>query len=461
MSIFEGDLPVPAAIEVEACKTHFGGGYYYTYADTYRKDGKPVLLFRTFAMRTRSDKQLCREVIREEVTTTDALVRNMQLNACGGYVVRYEKKPRRKVNAYYGYELPPFDEWETWTKVPGVCRELINPQAVLDFPGYEHVGLERYQIERRMSVSELLQYLRAYQEDSGIEFFGKLGIQPTPKLVQKAKKDRQFLRFLRDHADEASCHGTEVILTAYREKTSFRETAKNLKARRDMQQYLSSYYNCKGITNKVHAKTGKIVEYLEKHDVKPMTYGDYINACVYLGLDMKDTKNSFPSDFQRMHDLRINEYASRRADEQRRQAAERRAHQWQMLCELDEKFQAAAKELQRMTWYGGGDYCIIIPDHVGDLVAEGEYLQHCVGKMGYDNKMAKHVSFIAFVRKVDDIDVPYVTVEVSCKNGAVLQCYAAHDSKPADDILATVTRWANEKVHSELEKMKKEGWKAA
>ena len=69
--------------------------------------------------------------------------------------------------------------------------------------------------------------------------------------------------------------------------------------------------------------------------------------------------------------------------------------------------------------------------------------------MGYDNKMINGVSFIAFVRKCEEIEKPYVTVEYGLKDNKVLQCYGYHDSKPQQEVIDFVDEWGK-KVKKEM-----------
>ena len=88
------------------------------------------------------------------------------------------------------------------------------------------------------------------------------------------------------------------------------------------------------------------------------------------------------------------------------------------------------------------DFAIIIAKSPKDLKLEGQALDHCVGRMGYDKKMVDGNSLIFFVRQTNNLDTPLVTVEYSPKQHKVLQCYGYHDTKPKQDILDFVdNKW--------------------
>ena len=69
-------------------------------------------------------------------------------------------------------------------------------------------------------------------------------------------------------------------------------------------------------------------------------------------------------------------------------------------------------------------------------------VSHCVGRSGYDRKMANEETLIFFVRKMEELDKPFVTLEYSIKRKEVLQCYAYDNEKPEDKVLEFVNnKW--------------------
>lgn len=89
-----------------------------------------------------------------------------------------------------------------------------------------------------------------------------------------------------------------------------------------------------------------------------------------------------------------------------------------------------------------GMYCVIIAKSKTDLEIEGKVLQHCVGRMNYDVRMAEEKSLIFFVRNAEEPNMPYVTLEYSLLQKRVVQCYGAHDSRPSQVVLDFVyNKW--------------------
>ena len=75
------------------------------------------------------------------------------------------------------------------------------------------------------------------------------------------------------------------------------------------------------------------------------------------------------------------------------------------------------------------------PISPSDLVREGQILEHCVGRMNYDQKFVREESLIFFIRTKDSPNTPLVTVEYSPSRKKILQCYGKNDCTPNDNIL--------------------------
>lgn len=183
----------------------------------------------------------------------------------------------------------------------------------------------------------------------------------------------------------------------------------------------------------------KFVLYLRKQETNPYSYRDYLHACQYLGLNMTIEKNRYPHNFKHWHDIRIDEYATAKAvqDEKERKA-------------FYDTFAAVANKYSGLEYDNKSVYIAVIAQSPAELIREGELLNHCVGRMGYDQKFAREESLIFFIRTKKHPDVPFVTVEYSPSRRKILQCYAYHDSTPDDGVLQFVNLtwlpYANKKL---------------
>ena len=169
--------------------------------------------------------------------------------------------------------------------------------------------------------------------------------------------------------------------------------------------------------------------YIAKQKTTFHTYLDYINACRYLGLDLTQEKNLLPHDFKRWHDIRIDEYHSKKMME----VIESKKH-------LIADFKKAAEKYLSLQYDKRNDYIAIIAMSPADLIREGNELHHCVGKMGYDMKMIRGESLIFFIRAKAEPEKPLVTVEYSPSKKMVLQCYADHNATPDETVMEFVKK---------------------
>ncbi len=83
--------------------------------------------------------------------------------------------------------------------------------------------------------------------------------------------------------------------------------------------------------------------------------------------------------------------------------------------------------------YQEGGYSIIAPGKVEDILHEGNALHHCVDKgEHYFERIAKRESFILFLRKTENIETPYYTLEV--EPGGTIRQKRTKYNRQLDDI---------------------------
>ena len=374
------------------------------------------LFVRVYAFRnTKSYGFQLREVIRENID--DLIARDMYWTGCAGWKVVY--KPERKSSSnwygytYYSIQEEDFGVWAYEGKV-GVCYTILNLERLYDgkykYCGYQH--------------GNLFEYLRAYEDNPQVEFFGKIGMKPSKSLVNKCKKDKGFAHFLWQNKDDY--YTPKALIYAYDHHVDCK-TAQDLIS--EKARSVHYYKHFESILRNKNVDKLKVYRYCRRNHIQPWSYNDYLKAIDYLGLDFADTKNLFPKDFRRMHDLRANQYESKKAEDNKK-----------LQAELNKTFHQRNKDYKVLE-YSKDAYCVLIPNFIKDLKNEGSKLHHCVGKMGYDAKVAKGESIIAFVRNIDSKNKPFVTVEYSIKKGRVIQCYGDHDSNPGEEVKQFVNNW--------------------
>ena len=86
-------------------------------------------------------------------------------------------------------------------------------------------------------------------------------------------------------------------------------------------------------------------------------------------------------------------------------------------------------------FYENDEYTVIMPKSVEELIQEGEKLNNCIGHGGYDDKIIEGKSIILFVRRKENIDKPYVAMEISYNDiyYMINQYFTYNNENPKDD----------------------------
>ena len=371
---------------------------------------KGELVSRVFATRKRKGELRVKEVVRK--TYKDNISKDIYFYYVSGYSVIWDEEDAiRKPWAY------ATSDWFPDEKELGMYTQCINPEELYK-DKYKYCGYTPAQ-------GSLMAFLAMYEKNPEIEYFGKLGVKASKSLINKAK-DKKFVKWLIENQEDAKKYGPKEILYAYNHNYKIPAAAKLLALIQDLKSTLKD--NKKAVDD---IDKRKLCKYVEEKDVSTRLYSDYIKALVGLGLSLSEDKNAFPHDFMRMHDLRTDEYSSLLA---RQNKAKTR--------KLRNDFSKKADELKIYEYKSNG-LCVLIPHTPRDLKREGSKLNHCVGRMGYDVKMAEGRSFIAFVRREEDVESPFVTVEYGLKEKRVLQEYGYHDTVPEENVLKFVKEWGD------------------
>ena len=119
------------------------------------------------------------------------------------------------------------------------------------------------------------------------------------------------------------------------------------------------------------------------------------------------------------------------------------------LVEINEEMDAAIKAQEILAKYLGIDkiilevkekyeykdkeYSVVAPEKVNDILYEGYVLHHCVDKgENYFDRILKKETFILFLRKSEEIDKPYYTLEI--EPGGTIRQIRTEYNRQNDDI---------------------------
>ena len=403
------------------------------------------LVIRTFAFRLKKKLYalMLTEIERIAVGDEYGVRKNVYFTQMSGYRVVFEPKNVNSRN-WYGYAYSyfseyDFDVWGTEKALPYYYGAILNIDFLYTIPKYKYCGYSGQQ--------SLKEYLDYYVKDSAVEFFGKAGLKYSIQLGRYAKKNAAFRKFIIANAKEVNEHGFQKSKYAFEHHCSFKEADKYYRLKNEAIQAFKELAKVNYDIDKMKIKywwntrldtnDGSIDRsYIQGcwHGGYQRTYGwhsyrDYWNACVELGLDMRDTKNSMPRDFVTMHDLRIRELASKKAklDEEKKQAMDKR------IAEVADRYEITTKS---------DTYCVVLPKCQKDFEKEGKALHHCVGSMGYDKDVADGKIIIAFIRLVTDPVKSYCTVEYDLKSHQIIQMHTDHNGEPDKTTKIFIRQWA-------------------
>lgn len=94
--------------------------------------------------------------------------------------------------------------------------------------------------------------------------------------------------------------------------------------------------------------------------------------------------------------------------------------------------------------YADDNFSIIVPKEINKITKEGVHLHHCVG--GYVSRVAEGKTNILFLRKNEEIDIPFFTIEINNHN-EVIQIHGLYNrwlgNEP--DAVKFVINWIHEK----------------
>ena len=398
------------------------------YAYLTRNSGELVKI--TVAVKNRYKKWHCKQVAIHGLHSDRCYVKDMAFHYIAGYTVGWYYEGHTTNKRWW-----ECNEWG-WAddKMFDPYAPIINPEYIAKYPEFKYSAYELYK------GVDLIKYLRTYEAHPGVEMFVKLGLQKFTDrmtIIRKCEKDKAFKKWIYKNAEQlrSGYFYTSSVLSAYKKKISL-----------DLAQLIETIR--KSLTSKDYKAIRQVInkdylgydEYIKQQKITAYQYNDYVEACLYLDIDMTLPKNLYPHEFRKWHDIRTDQYATKKALER----AEKEK-------EFADKFAAVANKYLSLQRNGKDDYIIIIAKSPVELVKEGNFLNHCVGRMNYDQKMAREETLIFFIRKRDEPETPLATLEYSLSKKKVLQCYGDHDSKPEEAICTFVyNKWlpyANRKLN--------------
>lgn len=390
-----------------------------------------------------------------------AYIRDIDYKCMAGYLPVFGglNKHRGESNIVNDYT------WGRWCSVhSNLFRvynngDILNPEFLKTLDAFKYCAFD--------GTTDAFDYLSAYMVCPKMELVSKMltsNYAASVRILKKVDKDKKFIAWLKANRDEIIKTTPKIpdLIKAYNRKW----TISRARLDTDYKAHFKSYSAPKKgaedtflrersplqwlYSHAEKAMRDRLTEYLARNIINIESYSDYIKAIDALGLDLNDTKNLFPMDYKYWHDMRMDQYASKKAEIDKEKAAE-----------LDKQMKAVVDTYSALAGKEADGLVVIAAVCKKDLIREGEFLHHCVGRMNYDQRIAKGESLIFFVRHAAEPDTPFVTVEFSLSLGKVMQCYGDHDSRPEKPVLDFVYGKWQTRAKRELDRINQKAAKLA
>jgi hypothetical protein len=179
---------------------------------------------------------------------------------------------------------------------------------------------------------------------------------------------------------------------------------------------------------------------------------EYLKWCDALKYDLNNMFIYMPKNFRKVHDRTAKEY---QALQDKKAAAEKR-RQERLAKKRMEATRKAMEEIFNSNegsdafQIKGKGLVIVVPKSGAEIKAEGEALHHCVG--GYVDKVARGETNIFFVRKSNEPDKSYFTMEF--RDNKIVQCRGNHNCGMPPEVEAFVKVF-EKKMQNAAEKQNK------
>jgi len=168
----------------------------------------------------------------------------------------------------------------------------------------------------------------------------------------------------------------------------------------------------------------KVVKYVKAQGIGVREYSDMLDLSLECGYSNKDKSYSMPKDFHkeltRLHE--VEEDLKKQKEEKEREFNKVKDS---ILASIKAEVENN-KELREF-FSKTKKYMVYVPGSVEDFVNEGNNNHNCVGRMGYDKKMAQNKTFIFFIREANNPTASFVTCE--CRDGQIVQIMYDHNER--------------------------------
>lgn len=371
------------------------------------------------------------------------------------------------------YKQTGVTRWCKYTGLTDGARSIIytkNIKEVLQDERIKHLNVEQMLLKKTGERIDAVNRLRRMQEYVCLEYLQKAGLNRinTQILIRKEKRelfdfkannlkcllklDGQRVQRLKEV--DGGCNVLE-FLQAEQEGKKGGDRQRGVQLTKEQLQYLAENPQIKLSylpIDRTGLSVGQQLNYLIRQTERIGTnftatktlYVDYLDMAEERGMDLTDPIVCKQKRMKEFHDLYLEEKVQKENQERSEKA--------------DKKFQKIQEEAEKNTehfCYERAGYIITPAQRASDLIRESEFQHHCVGASEtYMRRMEKGESYILFLRKKENPEVPYYTIEAAW-DGEIKQAYSAYNRKPDWEQVEKNLKSFTREIRKRVEKEKK------
>lgn len=318
-----------------------------------------------------------------------------------------------------------------------------NIDKVLEDTKYKHAGLKNIAEHEPGFEINVGKFFADYERFPFIEYLIKNQLceiardfingnsrsvldQNANSLVKLLRIEKYDIKFLQDN--NANITGLEYLQERRKNKQ------KPLAEHMDFVQTIFKGNLREFLEFTKYAKAGKVIKYLKNNKrisiESKMGYvklwSDYLGMADRLNYDLANDFVIFPKYLKLRHDQCI-EVMNEQRERDKLKALKKENHK------VKKRYEETLKKY-------GLEYknlMIVVPKAAEDIIKEGHDMHHCVG--GYVSSVAQGKTTILFIRKKDNLNQSYYTMEV--RNNEVKQCRGKYNAGMTPDVIAFVQKF--------------------
>ena len=397
----------------------------------FLRSGSDMQLHTLAVKRGKDGKAHVKDVVIMSVNCGEMHIRDLGYGAMCGYIVDWSKEGLGH-GYYWVYDDWSQEQYSTRSNLWKIRCPIVNPDELVAHERFKYcgwsIGIGTHPID----------YLKAYVDHPRIELLSKAGLgwmATKSGFIKALEKDKQLLKFVMDNVKACRCAGIDGIRLAYKRGIPVEHG----------QVIVDNRKKFRGLGMPDEVSKDKAHAYITERYIPVENYVAHLHRCMAIGLDLNDTKVSYPRYFKARYKEVEEKHAAMVA---MKEMAER--------AQFNKDIKSAAEEAAAIERVKSKRFKAVLPRKVDDFISVGEQMGNCLGDGHYTTRVARRESLIVFIRKTGSKGKAYVAVEYNIKDRRIVQCYGRNNSKPAVDVRKFVTNiFERTKVKAALELMRK------